>query len=113
VAFCPRSELGSFQCCSEAFHPFNEKHGGFETTFLPQFCEKYFGKRCSDRIQPQIVDTIRLRIYDGVLPELLVVNANHGFVDHDLIRISAADWLYIGLLKPIVMVFREPLTSEL
>jgi hypothetical protein len=94
VAFCLKSEPGSLQCSSEVFRAIDEKNGGFDIMFLPQFFEKYLGKSgCSGRKQPQMKNFVCLWIRSGVQPKLLVVDSNHCFVNRDLIRIFTADWL--------------------
>ena len=94
MTFCLKSEPGSLQCSSEVFWAIDEKHGGFDIVFLPQFFEKYLGKSgCSGRKQPQMENFICLWIRSSVQPVLLVVDSNHGFVDRNLIRGFAADWL--------------------
>jgi hypothetical protein len=76
------------------FGPINQKHGGFDIVFLPQFVEKDLGKSgCCGRKQPQMENIVCLWICSSVQPELLVVDPNHRFVDRNLIQSFAADWL--------------------
>ena len=53
ITFCLKSEPGSLQCSVEVFPTIDEKYGGFDIVFLPQFCEKYFSEGgCRGRKQP-------------------------------------------------------------
>jgi len=44
MAFCLKSEACSLECCLEMFSAIDEKHGGFDIVFLPQFVKKEFGE---------------------------------------------------------------------
>ena len=76
----------------EMFGAIDEKQSGFDIVFLPQFVEKEF-------VRPIVgVENSRkcnsfVWIHGGVQPELLVDDANHGFVNRNLIRSLPADRL--------------------
>jgi hypothetical protein len=65
----------------------NEKHGIFDIVFLPKLSKEYFGKiGCCGRKQPKLKQFVRVRISSSVQPVLLIVDANYGLVDRNLIR---------------------------
>ena len=75
------------ECCLEVFGAIDEKHGGFDIVFLPQFFEKYLGKSgCSGRKQPQMENFVYLWIDSGVQPALLIIELDHGLVNRNVIR---------------------------
>jgi hypothetical protein len=94
VARYLKSESGSVKCSLEVLGAIDEKHGGFDIVFLPQFTKEYFGEcRGSRRKQADVKQFVRGWISGGVQPELLIVDPNHCFVERDLIRRSPRFWL--------------------
>jgi hypothetical protein len=72
----------------------NEKQCVIDSVFLPEFSEEYFGKcRRGCGKQPDVKQFVCLGVGGGVQPVLLVVDANHGLVNRNLIR----SFLTIGL----------------
>lgn len=87
AAKCLKSEACSLKCSLEVFRAGDEKHGGFDIKLLSKFAQKDFGEsRGSRRKEQDRKQFVRLRIGGGVQPELLVVDPNHRFVGHNLIR---------------------------
>lgn len=56
------------QCRLEMFRTIEEKYGGFDIVFVPQFFEKDFGESgCSGRKQPKIENFVRFSTSQSVL----------------------------------------------
>ena len=91
MAFVSAIEAVSIEGGSEPFGVVDEKHGGFDIVFLPQFAEEYFGK--TGRIrgkEPNVKELVRFGIDSGVQPVLLIVDSNQSFVECNVIRARTA-----------------------
>jgi hypothetical protein len=87
VAFMLKSEASSLESSLEVLSAIDEKHGGFDIVFLPQFAEEEFGESGRGRRkEADVKQVVCLGISGGVQPVLLVVDPNHCFVEGDLIR---------------------------
>ena len=60
----------------------------------------------------RVKQCVRLWIGGGIQPELLVVDANHRFVQHNLVRACPGFRLQIGLWHPIVEGFSTVLDTH-
>ena len=87
-ATCLKSESCSLECSLEMLGTIDEKHGIFDVMSLLEFAEEHLGERgrCG-RKQPDVKQLIRLGTGSGVQPILLIVDANHGLVEIDMIRV--------------------------
>ena len=72
----------------------DEKERVIDEMFLAEFCEEHLGNRLiSRRREFDVQQAVGCRIDSGVQPELLIVDANHAFVQRNLIRSFTAVWL--------------------
>lgn len=72
----------------------DEKHSGFDVVVLGEFDEEAFGQRLRPRWKKPNMDAVgRIGTDSGVQPEPMIVDLDHGFVERDVIRTRAIDWL--------------------
>jgi len=72
----------------------DEKHGVIDIMFLAEFFEEDFGQ--SGRIRGKktnVEEFVRAWIDSSVQPVLLIVDANHAFIQRNLIRSFTTVWL--------------------
>jgi len=87
VEFISAIEAVSIKGGLEPLSVVNEKHGGFNIVFLPQFAKENFSE--SGRIrrkEPDMKEFICFGIDSGVQPIFLTIDSNHSFVERDVIR---------------------------
>ena len=103
AAFVSGIEAVPLQCRFELVRISDEKHGVVDIVFLLTLSKKYFGQCCRVRSEKTgIEEFVRIRIDNGVQPELPIVNMNHAFVQRNLIRSFTAVWLWISFLHSTI-----------
>jgi hypothetical protein len=72
----------------------DEENRVADEMFLTEFRKEHLGERPSSRWkQADVKQTVRGGIDSSIQPVSLVVELDHGFVDRNVIRVSAIKWL--------------------
>ena len=91
VARYLKSEPEPLQRSFEIVRSIDEKRRLLNLLFVAEFTKKQHGElRCEYLKQPYVKEFVRVGIDCSVQPVALTVDANHGFVHRNLIRISIA-----------------------
>ncbi|GAA0682563.1 hypothetical protein GCM10009020_34800 [Natronoarchaeum mannanilyticum] len=94
MAFVLESEAVAVKFCVQPRPRIDEKERVIDAMFLAEFRKVHLGNRLiSRRSKLDVQQAVRLGIDRSVQPELLVIQLDHGLVNHNVIRIVAAKGL--------------------
>ncbi len=86
-----KSEAESVECGFQMSRSINQECGVGELLFLSEFTEKQHGElRFTGLKEPYVKELVCFGVDSSVQPVALAVEANHGFVNRNLIRTHIA-----------------------